>query len=499
MLKTESLWLATSSPTDFMPLQIDIEADVAIIGAGIAGIVTGYQLSQRGHKVAVLEANRVGAGVTGYTTAKVTSGHRNRYSQIKQAAGAEYARAYAEANEFGVEWISRSDVECDKRTKAMLVFAEDDQQLEDLRQEFELVQSLGLPVSWQEQADLPFPTVGAIRYANQLEFHPHKFVRGLADAIRDKGGEVYELTRVLEVEEAEPCIVTTDRGSVRAKHVVVASNYPVYDPSLFFARVAPYRDYAVAAKVRGPLPEDMSIGIGEESMAFRTHPTEDGELLIVSGESHKVGQQDTAEAFLRLEEYTRLHFDVESIPYQWSTQDGSTPDHMPYIGKISPRAKYAFVITGFGAWGMSTSAYAGRIVADLIENKPNPWADKFDPNRLKGFESIKEVVKENLNVAKRFFGDKMTDTEDIDLADLRPGQAAILKAGGEKVAAFRDEQGTLHTVSPICTHLGCDVTWNSAERSWDCPCHGSRFDKDGNVIQGPAIKNLEKKNVPGSG
>lgn len=498
-----SLWLATAESPKYGPLPGDLSRDACVIGGGIAGLVTAYQLARRNLRVIVVEARRIAAAVTGNTTAKVTSGHQIIYRDLLQNVGATEAQAYADANQWGIEWIaftsSSLDIDCDLQRRPMLVFSESEKEEESLHEELEAAKSLGLPVSWISSPDLPFPTLGALRCQNQVQFHPRKFLLGLARELTRMGVEIFEETRALEVGESEEGgIVVTDHGTIHCRSVVVATHYPIYDPAMYLARLEQWRDYALAAKVRGPLPQEMSIGVSETSKSFRTHPTNDGELLIVSGEMHKVGQEpDTPQRYENLEAFVRQTFDVEDIPYRWSTQDNFTPDKMPYIGKIRSDVDNCFILTGFNGWGMAASAFGAKIIADLVNGERNSWTETFDPTRFKGLESVKAVVKTNINAVKHLVGDKFTDTEEITVEDLLPGSAAILKINGDKIAAFRDKTGGIHAVSPICTHVGCDVAWNAAEESWDCPCHGSRFDYDGNVLQGPAIKNLKTKAIEG--
>lgn len=500
MPSNPSLWIKTSAGMGLPSLNGEVSVDVAIVGGGIAGIACAYQLNEQGFRVAVLDSFQVGSGVTGFTTAKVTSGHRLIYDHLHSQHGAENALAYAQANQWGVEWIAKQaeelGIECDLERRPMLIYAEDDQEEQEARRELDAATAFGLPVTWTETVDLPLKTRGAIRYENQVQFHPTKFVRGLAAKLVQKGGLIFENSKVLEVSDDAPCRLRTQEGTVTARFLVIASHYPIYDPAMYLARLAPYRDYVVAAKLKGPVPQDMSIGVGEESKSFRTQPSPEGELLIVGGEMHKTGDEpDTSTRYARLEEFVRQHFEVESIPYRWSTQDNMTPNRMPYIGSISPKSEHVFVMTGFNAWGMSTGAFGGKVIADLLNAQANPWIKAFDPNRFRGWESVKEVVKENIGAVKHLVGDKFTDVQDRSINDLAPGDAAILKIDGEKVAVHRDAGGSIHAVSPICTHIGCDIAWNVAEATWDCPCHGSRFAIDGTVIQGPAIKDLERKTI----
>lgn len=477
-------------------LTTNVSVDVAVVGGGLAGIVTAFMLAQDGARVAVVESGRIGAGVTGYTTAKVTIGHGLIYGELASNAGEDYARAYAEANQWGLSWLTSLPIECDLRRKPMVVFAESQEEREGLQKDFALLRSWGMNVEWTDRLTLPVSTMGGVSYPDQAEIHPRKLLLGLAEELIRAGGQIFEETRMLEIEDGEPCVVRTNRGEVRCSRFVIASHYPVYDPTGLFSRLAPYRDYALAAKVNGPLPVEMSIGAGKEAKAFRTCPSDEGELLIVSGESHKVGQSDAQEAYANLEDYTRMHFDVQEVPFRWSTQDNMTPDRMPYIGPFGSRSEHGYVVTGFNAWGMTTSAYAGMIVRDMVAGRTNPWAEMFSPGRVKGLGGAAEVVKENLNVAKHLIGDKLAGPEDRSPEDLRPGEAAMTRLDGRKVAAYRDLNGELHAVSPNCTHMGCTIRWNNAERSWDCPCHGSRFAPDGVVLQGPAVKDLER--IPSS-
>jgi glycine/D-amino acid oxidase-like deaminating enzyme len=286
---TVSLWMATSRDreTSYPALNGDASADVAIVGGGIAGILAGFQLAERGIRVTVLEADRICAGVSGHTTAEVTSGHGVIYSDLASHSDLAHARSYADANQWGLDWIAAQQADCDLHRKAMLVFAEDDRQLTRLRKEFDVCHGLGLPVTWVDRVpDLPFETLGAIRYGNQVELHPRKFVLAMAERLARLGGSIHEKTRVMNVKEGLTqdalAVVQTDKGSVTARHVVLATNYPVYDPAMYFALLAPYRDYAMAVRVEGALPQDMSVNAGPETHAFRTH----GDLLIVSGFSH---------------------------------------------------------------------------------------------------------------------------------------------------------------------------------------------------------------------
>jgi len=283
----------------------------------------------------------------------------------------------------------------------------------------------------------------------------------------------------------------TDRGTVTADHVIMATQLPFADKGGFFARSHPERSYVVGVRVAGAPPQGMYLAADSPSRSVRSAPVEGGEVVLVGGESHKVGQDDdTAERYRALEDWARRHFTVEAVDYRWSAQDYMPVDRLPFVGPLAPGSEGVLVATGFQKWGMSNGAGAAIMLADRIAGRENPYAGFFDTNRVNPRQSVKDLVKENANVVKRFVGDRLR-TETRSIADLAPGEAAVLVEGAHRVAAYRDEAGTVHTVSPTCTHLGCTVTWNTAETTWDCPCHGSRFTCDGQVIQGPAVSDLE--------
>jgi nitrite reductase/ring-hydroxylating ferredoxin subunit len=255
----------------------------------------------------------------------------------------------------------------------------------------------------------------------------------------------------------------------------------------------PERSYAIGVRVRGATPQGMYISADQPTRSIRSHPLGDGELLIIGGEGHKTGQGgDTAQRYERLERFAREHWDVESVEYRWSSQDNIAVDHLPYIGRYAPWPRKLFVATGFRKWGLAQGVAAAQILTDLIGDRRNDWARIYDPNRL-SVSGVKDLVTENANVAFHFAGDRLRHRAARDAADLRPGEGAIAELDGDRVAAYRDEEGQLHAVSPTCTHLGCQVSWNSGDRSWDCPCHGSRFTPDGDVLHPPAVKPLERK------
>ena len=497
-LKRTSLWLDTAPESDFPRLDRPRSVDVAVLGGGMVGISTALLLKRAGMTVAIVEADRVGAGVTGYTTAKLSSLHGLTYARLSSSFGEDGARAHGEANQAGIErvaqWVEEEAIDCDFRRKPNYTYATSGDTLGDIEKEVEAAQRAGLPASYTENADLPYPIAGAVRFEDQAEFHPRRFLLALAALIPGDGSHVFEGTRAIGVSEGRPCRVSTTGATLTAGQVVVATHFPILDRGLYFARIHPERSYALGVRVRGATPQGMYISADQPTRSIRSHPVGDGEVLIVGGEGHKTGQGgDTLQRYQALERFAREHWDVESIEYQWASQDNETVDHVPYIGKLSPLSHRIYTATGFKKWGLAQGVAAAMILEDLILDRENPWAALYDPGRMKPLAAAKDFVKENANVATRLVGDRVTKRGRRDAEDLAPGEAAIAQLDGQKVAAFRDEDGTLHAVSPVCTHLGCQVNWNSGDRSWDCPCHGSRFSPDGEILHGPAVRPLERR------
>ena len=503
--KPVSLWIATTPDTEFPAQQGDVTVDVAILGGGITGIACAHLLKQGGASVAVVEAGRIVKSVTGNTTAKITSLHSLIYDHLTKNFGQEKAQMYADAQQAAIEKIAsivaEYEIDCDFLRANAYTYTESEEELEQITAEVEAATKLGLPASYVEETALPFRIKGAVQFANQAQFHPRKYLLELVKLIPGGSSHVFEQTRALDVEQDEHvCRVRTDKGTITAKDVILATHFPFYDHAMYFARMFPGRSYVLGCRLNGPVPEGMYVSPGFPHHSIRNNPYEDGRILMVGGEHHKTGQGgDTEERYKRLETWARSRFDVRSIEYRWSTQDNNTVDKVPYIGKSTPTSDHVWVATGFGGWGMTNSHVAAMILSDRILGRENPWAEVFDPNRFKPVTSAKDFVVENVDVAKHFFGDRLS-ASDIDSAgELAKGAGEVVDWKGEKLAVYKDESGAVQAVSAVCTHLGCLVSWNGAEKSWDCPCHGSRFNYDGHVIQGPANKDLEPKSLNEAG
>ena len=495
-----SYWIASTPATSYEPAPAETAVDVAVLGGGIAGLNVAAALKARGRTVAVVEAARILEGVTGNTTAKVTASHGLLYDDLAGKHGEDRARLYAESQQAALAHIARTVEEnrlaCDFVRTPSFVYTEDPAERERIQREVVAARAAGLPVTYTADVPLPYDVAGAIRYDDQARFHPRKYLLRLAETIPGDGSVVLESTRALDVDEGDPCVVTTDRGVVRAGDVVVATHIPFLDSGLYFARQFPVRDYVVAARIdAADAPGGMFLSTESPTHSVRVTEDGDGMLLIVGGEGHTTGRaDDTGERYERLETWARERFGVTEFTHRWSTQDYTSTDRVPFIGRFRPGAKRLWVATAFGAWGMTNGTLSGLLLADLVTGEENPWAEVYDPQRTTApVTRMKKFVKENALVAKELVTGYLAPGDVASVDELEPGEAAVIGTGLGRTAAYRDDDGTVHAVSARCTHLGCVVGWNAAERSWDCPCHGSRFDVDGAVLQGPAVRDLERR------
>ena len=493
MTRHSSYWNATAPASDFPALAGEIEVDVAIVGGGIVGATTARILKDRGLKVALVEARRVGEEVTGKSTAKITSQHNIAYTNIARTFGEDGARLYAEANQKGLETIralaGRHDIRCNLETKPAFTYTRDESEVEAIEKEVELARRLGLPASVTRHTGLPFEVETAMRWDEQAQFHPVRYVKGLASTIPGDGSSVFENSRVTDW---DPQRIATEAGSVRARHVVMATHLPLGQIGLFYTENYPHMHPVIMGRAeRGRVPDGMYISVEAPRHSTRGHLDDEGRAwMIFTGPSFTHGEvEKERESFADLEAFARDHFGV-TADYRWTNEDYRSMDHVPYVGWSSSLKEAYLVATGFNAWGITNGTAAALLLADLVEERDNPWLKLFDSTRIKPVASAKEFAKGNAATASHLVGGYLArKLHSFD--ELAPGEAAILKIDGHNVAGYRDEHGALHAVSAVCTHMGCIVGWNETDRSWACPCHGSRFALDGNVIHGPAVTALE--------
>jgi glycine/D-amino acid oxidase-like deaminating enzyme/nitrite reductase/ring-hydroxylating ferredoxin subunit len=503
--KAASYWIESAPGTPYTAPPETVRADVAVIGGGIAGLTTAALLKAAGKTVVVIEAERIARDVTGHTTAKVTALHELCYADLIDRFGMERAQQYADANSAAIgliEGLAREHgIDCDLVRRPAYTFAWTGHGRKKVLDEVEAAKKLNLPVRFTEDVPLPLHTEGAIVMEDQAQFHPRKYLLGLAKTIPGDGSAIFEGARALALKEGAPISVKTTAGTVQADDAVITTHWPFHDkPGAYYTRMHQSVSYVLGVVLAEPFPDGMFISVGDPDRSLRSQPLEGGgELVLLTGEEHRAGQGgDTRQYYLNLERFIREIYDVREIRYRWMTQDNITVDHVPYIGQLAKETPHVWVATGVKKWGMTHSAVAGRILTDLITGRANPWAEVFDPGRFKPTAAIGEFVAQGANVATQMV-EGVFRSEGHHPDRLRPGEGAVMTVHGDKVAAYRDEAGILHTLDPKCMHMGCIVEWDPAEKAWACPCHGSRYSAEGQVIHGPAVYSLKEKELPRKG
>lgn len=485
-------WIETATPPVFPRLTGEITVDVAVVGGGLVGAITARALKDQGLKVALVEAGLVGQGVTGRSTAKITSQHNLVYARLRARFGADCARVYAEANEAGMRKIlalaADHRLAADVEVKPAYTYTLLDEHVDPIEEEVQLARELGIPASLVTETGLPFAVRRAMRWSDQAQFHPVKFVAGLMATVPGDGCHVFEQSRVLDWDDDR---IVTAEGAVRASHVVMATQLPLGQVGAYYARNYPHMHPVIAGRAEtGRIPEGMYISVEQPRHSLRGHHAPERDpFLVFTGPAYTPGHVDEArQAFAEIETFARDHFGVDPA-YRWTNEDYTPMDGRPFIGWSSRRKEGLLIATGFDAWGISTGAAAAMIISDLVAGRENPWAHFFDASRLDVVHGARQFVKGNAAVAAELIGGHFA-SKPKDADGLQPGEAAILKVDGENIAVFRDEAGDLHRVSAACSHMGCLVGWNETDRTWDCPCHGSRFGLSGEVIHGPATRPL---------
>ena len=498
---TNSVWSETEPAPRHPPLSGDTTADVAIIGGGLTGVTAALLLQRAGQRVALIESRRIGKGETGKTTAHLSLVLDTRYRTLISRFGADGARLAAEGHRAAIERIARFSEEeairCDFRRVPGFLYAERPEEKEELVHEAEAVRRLGIAATLTEDVPLPFKTALGLKFEDQAAFHPRAYLQALADAFVAAGGAIYEETHATDIEEGEPCRVVTERGVLSASRVIVAAHVPVSNRVMLHTKLAAYRSYAVGIEM--PFSTDALFWDLADPYHYTRLQRIDGRTyVIVGGEDHKVGDtDDTATPFERLEDYVLSHFDREVAPtdYRWSGQIVESVDGLAYVGRNALSSRI-FVATGYSGNGMTWATLAAMVLADQVREKKNPWSDLLDATRIKPLASAKAFVAENVDFPKTLVKDRVPLPGLEALGEIPAGEGHVLSVRGNRLAVYRNGNGELSAVSAVCTHLGCLVRWNTTEKSWDCPCHGSRFDPHGRILNGPAITGLEVRPLP---
>lgn len=505
--ENQTYWLESQPAKAFEKLQRDAQTDVVIVGAGISGLTTAYNLLRNGKKVMVLDDGFIGSGESGRTTAHLTCALDDRYYEIENMLGKEAsalaAQSHMEAIKFIENTVKLENIDCRYRTVDGYLFLHPTDKKETLEKEYAALKSAGI------MADMVAEVPGiilpdgqqAIRFPGQGQFHIMEYLNGLARAIESLGGIIHTESRVAEIDKYG---VKANGCHIYASHIVVATNSPINNIFIMHTKQSAYRTYVVAARVeKGKLPYALWWDSGDQQSKWNTCPYhyvrleegKDCDWLIVGGEDHKTGQGDDEGIseegrYDRLKAWTVKHFpDVESFEYHWSGQVLEPVDLMAFIGK-NPGDENIFIITGDSGNGMTHGTLGGIIITDLILERENPYQKLYDPSRIT-WGAARYFAEENVNVAAQYFDWLGKDNVD-KVSEIAIGDGAVIASGFDRYAVYRDKMGALHAHSAVCPHLGCIVQWNGDEKSWDCPCHGSRFSTDGKVLNGPAITDLKK-------
>ena len=470
--------------------------DCLIIGAGITGITTALFLQQAGLSCVVAEAREPGFGTTGGTSAHLNTFFDATYPEVESDFGEEAAKLLASG---GIEamamikgFVKELNIDCDLESKPAWLYAENEKESKQLQKILEAAKRAGISVESSNENLIPVPFDSVIRFEDQGQFHPLKYINGLLAEFLKLGGVLQENTRVRESSFEEGVYTAkSDSGFIRAKKICYATHIPP-GINLMSMRNAPYRSYVLGLILKdGNYPKGLAYDMQEPYHYFRTHVIDGQSYLIVGGEDHKTGHADPEAAFQRLKDYAGKFYAVESVAYQWSAQYYVPVDGLPYIGQLPGAAEGTYVATGFNGNGMMFGTLSAKIISDLVLGKENEYASLFSPSRMKPVAGFTEFVKENADVAWHFIADRFSSSNLKALTDLKPGEGKLVDFEGKKLAIYKDDAGKVTALNPTCTHAGCTVQFNPAEQSWDCPCHGGRFGVTGKVLTGPPTMDLE--------
>ena len=491
--ETTSIWMASQTLPNFGTLRGDLTVDVCIVGAGIAGLSTAYLLARAGHKAVVLDDGPIVSGESERTTAHLASALDDRFFELQRVHGEDGARLAAQSHSAAIDQIeaiiASERIDCGFERLDGYLFVSPGDSTEVLEKEFAASQRVGLQVEMVDRAPLTsFDTGPSLRFAHQGQFHPTKYLHALAQAIvRDKS-LIFSHTHAHHIQGGpDACVETSDGPIVRARAIVVATNTPVNDRVKIHTKQAPYRTYVIAARIpQSSVPKALYWDTLDPYHYVRLH----GDLLIVGGEDHKTGQAADGELrFQALEAWARERFPIKDIAFRWSGQVMEPVDYLAFIGRNPGDDENVYIATGDSGHGMTHGTIAGMLLTDLISGRQNPWANLYDPSR-KPVKSLGAYTRENLNVAAQY-RDLVTPGDHEDDTPPALDSGYVVRRGAKKVAVYCDHEGALHECSAVCPHLKCIVAWNPVEKTWDCPCHGSRFDAYGKVLNGPANTDLE--------
>ncbi|MGM8216765.1 FAD-dependent oxidoreductase [Bacillaceae bacterium W0354] len=497
----EPMWNEEVSLSDFDSLTEDLTVDAVIVGGGITGIATAYLLSQKGVKVALIESTKLMNGTTGHTTAKVTAQHDLIYDELLNNFGYNVARMYYEANIDALQLIEKTvtenNIDCDFEKQDAVIYSTSGEYKYKLENEYKAYERLNIKGDLTTQTPFNISIENALTMKNQAQFHPLKYLAHLVKFITDNGGQIFENTTAVNIESdgSKQTVLTRNGKRITANYVLSCSHFPFYEgKGAYFTRLHADRSYVLAVKTSLKYPGGMYLSTDQPTRSLRSAKLNGEEVILIGGDGHKSGQgKDLMKHYKALKRFTDTLYGENGydILYRWSTQDLVTLDKLPYVGPITKDQPNILVATGYRKWGMTNSHVAAQLMTDKVLGNINHYENVYTPSRFSTDPSLKKFFMENLDVAKHLIKGKLEPAQ-AAIEDLNNDEGAVIKINGARKGAYKDQDGKVHIVDTTCTHAGCEVNWNNAERTWDCPCHGSRFSYTGEVIEGPAEKPLKK-------
>lgn len=512
MSRLSSIWIETPSSKMFKQKNYPKLTsrgetfDVAIIGGGIVGCTTAFLLKNAGKRVALIEANKIGQGVTGFSTAKLSAQQGPIYQVISKQRSRDEAKLYYDMNIHAINFLEdfnrTYDLNCDFERKTHTSWTSQPENISLIEEEFQLCKELNFTCELVDRnkliSELPnslHPLIG-ILFPNQAQFNPFKYCHKLCELIEGNGSKVFENSRVTSINESKsPHLITIDEhlSNTLAEEVVVSTHMPILNSSFHFSMFEPSRSHCIAAKITNLKIQNMFINVDNPTISLRSYGDEN--ILIISGNPIKQGDNfNTKNIYEDLCKWTETHFGPHvEILYKWSAMDYLSGDHVPFIGYLRSGTSTLYTATAFSKWGLANGIAGAMLIKDLIIGDFNKYHHLVDARRWDIKSVGKETIKETVHTGKHFLGDKLQDSiATMSYKSLIPGEGRIIRDGFRVVGAYKDESGKVYAVNPICTHLGCNLSFNDGDRTWDCPCHGSQFDIEGRIIQGPAVTPLEK-------
>ncbi|MUV39836.1 putative Rieske 2Fe-2S iron-sulfur protein YhfW [Lentibacillus sp. JNUCC-1] len=500
----ESYWRKSAALKTYSKLEETIQTEVAIVGGGITGITAAYMLAQKGVDVVLIDAGPILEGTTGHTTGKITAQHGLIYDELIQHIGVEKAKQYYQANTKAIQIIQsiskEHQINCDLKTEDAFIYTNAQDKVAQLAKEEEAYQKLGIQGEIVQNMPLDVPYMSALKMSDQAQFHPLKYLTGVLEQAIAKGLKVYENTAAIDIEyQRNPAVVTRDGHRIHCEQVIQASHYPFYDGEAFFpTRMYAERAYIIAVKSPTQFPGGMYINAEQPTRSIREVTIYEEPYWLIAGENHKTGQGiSTIKHYEALETFAKEHFSIEELQYRWSAQDLTTLDKLPYIGPVTRGQNRVFVATGFRKWGMTHGTIAAKMITDFIVEGDSPYAELYTPSRFQADPSLRKLVSFNTDVAKHLIKGKLEFTNE-NVKNLTTDEATITRINGKRTGVYKDQEEKLFAVDTTCTHLGCEVEWNSGDRTWDCPCHGSRFTYTGDIVNGPATEPLKQIDIQSS-